>query len=101
MEHDWDFLRFEPIGFEWDHEKDKSNRRKHGVGFEEATQIFNREVLARLEIHETEERYVALGRAGEKVLVTVFTERRGNIRLISARKAAPSERRWYGANLRG
>jgi len=99
MEQGWDFLWFEPSGFEWNHEKDKINRRKHGVGFEEATQIFNREVLARLEIHDSEERYVALGRAGEKILVTVFTERRGNIRIISARKASPSERRWYGAHL--
>ncbi|HUR43702.1 MAG TPA: BrnT family toxin [Aestuariivirga sp.] len=101
MEHEWNFLWFEPLEFEWDHEKDKSNRRKHGVGFEEATQIFNREVLARLETHATEERYVALGHAGEKILVAVFTERRGNIRIISARKAAPSERRWYGTHLRG
>lgn len=100
MEQDWEVLWFEPVGYEWNHEKDKSNRRKHGIGFEEATQIFNSEVLARLEIHEAEDRYVAIGLAGTKTLAVVFTERGSNIRVISARKAAPSERRWYGSHLR-
>ena len=29
-----------PSQFEWDEEKDRSNRAKHGIGFEEAKVIF-------------------------------------------------------------
>ena len=45
--------------------------------------------------HSTEEdRYIAIGCVGE-VLFVVFTERKENIRLISARVATESERRLY------
>ncbi len=98
MSQDWEALDFEFVGFEWHNEKAKNNRRNHGVGFEEATQIFGGGVLARHETHETEDRYVAIGLAGNKALVVVFTQRRENIRIISARKATPSERRRHGAH---
>ena len=98
MNHDWEVLGFEFDGFDWSDEKAKNNRRKHGVGFEEATQIFENAILARHEIHETEDRYAAIGLSGARALVVVFTERSGNIRIISARKATASERRRYGAH---
>ena len=98
MQQEWIIAEFDFTGFEWDSEKAKSNRRKHGVGFEEAAQIFGSGILARHETHETEDRYVAIGLAGTKRLVVVFTQRRESIRIISARKAAPSERRRYGAH---
>ena len=100
MDQEWIALEFDFTGFEWDYEKAKSNQRKHGVGFEEAAQIFGNGILARHETHETEDRYVAIGLAGIKTLVVVFTQRRENIRIISARKATPSERRRYGAHFR-
>ena len=98
MEHNWEALEFDFIGFEWNDEKAKSNRRKHGVGFEEAARIFENGILTRQEIHETEDRYVAIGLSGNRALVIVFTERRGNCRIISARKATASERHRYGAH---
>lgn len=100
MDQEWIALEFDFTGFEWDYEKAKSNQRKHGVGFEEAAQIFGSGILARHETHETEDRYVAIGLAEAKTLVVVFTQRRENIRIISARKATPSERRRYGAYFR-
>ena len=100
MSQDWEALEFEFAGFEWHDEKAKSNRRKHGVGFEEAAQIFDSGILARHETHETEDRYVAIGLAGIKALVVVFTQRGENIRIISARKATSSERRRHGAHFR-
>jgi uncharacterized protein len=98
MSQDWEVLEFDFAGFEWHDEKAKSNRRKHGVGFEEATRIFETGILARHEIHETEDRYVTIGLAEAKALVVVFTQRGETIRIISARKATPSERRRYGAH---
>ena len=100
MSQDWEVLEFEFVGFEWHDEKAKSNRCKHGVGFEEAAQIFGDRILARHETHETEDRYVAIGLVGTKTLVVVFTQRRENIRIISARKATSSERQRYGAHFR-
>ena len=41
-----------------------------------------------------EDRYIAIGCVGD-VLFVVFTERKDNIRLISARLATESERRLY------
>ena len=34
-----------PSPFEWDEEKDRANRAKHGIGFEEATSIFTSPIL--------------------------------------------------------
>src|SRR5260221_12817371 len=95
----WESLEFDFAGFEWDHEKAQSNKRKHGIGFDEAARIFGSKIVARLETIETEERYVGIGFTGTHALVVVFTERGENARIISARKATPSERRRYGAHL--
>lgn len=98
VEEDWQTLTFNPHGFEWDHEKAKSNTAKHGIGFDEAARIFNGEILARQESHDTEDRYAAIGLARGSTLVVVFTERGENIRIISARRATPSERRRFGSH---
>ena len=45
---------------------------------------------------EDEELYVDLGISDKgRVLVVIYTERRSNIRIISCRKAASSERKLY------
>ena len=100
MEFTWDVEEFEFKGFEWNSEKATKNQRKHNVGFEEAAKVFAREILVRQEIVDTEERYVAFGFADSRLLFVVFTERNENIRIISARKATPSERRWYSTHIR-
>jgi uncharacterized DUF497 family protein len=46
-----------------------------------------------------EQRFVSLGMDAEgRVLVTVFSMRAETVRVISARKASPGERRRYGAD---
>ena len=84
---------------EWDDEKNEINRRKHGIGFEDAGLIFGDEARIEMfdELHSDEEdRYITIGRV-EDVLFVVFTERpeHESIRLISARKANARERRLY------
>ena len=45
---------------------------------------------------DTELRFVSIGRSeAGRLLVVAYTERDGRIRLISAREAAPKERRQY------
>lgn len=85
------------LRFEWDEVKAEINKRKHGISFETAAQVFLDD--DRLEIYDEahsteEERFITIGRAGE-VLFVVYTERTPRIRLISARLATPSERRLY------
>lgn len=79
--------------FEWDVEKAKSNSRKHGIGFETATEVFD-DPLAIETIDEAndEERVLITGRIGSLLILTVvYTERGENIRIISARRATKSE----------
>jgi uncharacterized DUF497 family protein len=53
---------FENIrGFEWDEEKAASNRRKHGIDFDEAVEIFYGRTLVRRSDRKNEERWLAIG----------------------------------------
>jgi len=87
------------VEFEWDAGKAIANLAKHGVGFPEAMDVFGDplEVTIADPVHSHEEsRFVSIGlsQAG-RVLVVAYTEREGRIRIISAREAAPRERRHY------
>ena len=88
------------MNFEWDQGKAEQNYHKHGIRFEEAISIFN-DPLA-LTIYDpahstTEERFVDIGYSNQDhILVVVYTERKENIRLISAREATKTEKRTYG-----
>ena len=91
--------------FAWDHVKAVENLRKHGVSFEEACTVFADE-NARLkhdpEHSQEEDRFVLLGFSERlRVLIVCHAYRQHDevIRLISARKATPSERKQYGSYL--
>jgi len=98
--NDW-FLRGLLLGyiFEWDAKKAKSNARKHGVTFDEATTVFADPLSLLMPDPDhffAEERYVVLGMSRSQELVIVaFAERPPRTRLISARRATPSERELY------
>ncbi len=78
--------------FEWDENKNRQNKRKHGISFEEAQEIFWGIVFTaiddRFDYGETRE--ISIGAIQGVVIVTVVhTERNSKNRLISARKATP------------
>ncbi len=86
--------------FDQNDKKDKINRKKHGIGFDEAKEIFSRpdEVLTVPDRRKDygEERFINIGPIGDNVLVVVvYTHRAGMIRIISARKANKRESRRY------
>jgi len=87
------------LNFEWDEEKAKTNLKKHEVSFEEATTVFLDPFSITMpdpDHSEDEERYLDLGISYKgRVLVVIYTERSSNIRIISCRKAAFSERKLY------
>jgi len=93
---------------EWDESKNISNRAKHGVSFELAAQVFDDpyalSVAERVVDHE--ERWQTIGLVGDMlVLLVVHTWRSEEndemIRIISARKATPHERRAYEQRRKG
>lgn len=88
------------IAFEWDRRKDAANRRKHGVGFAEASTVFGDPLSITIPDQQDhaigEERFVIVGLSGKRrLLVVVHTIREERIRLVSARPATKHERRTY------
>jgi len=89
------------IKFEWDAVKATSNKRKHGVSFEEAQSVFYDEFAVQFfdeESSESEDRFLMLGFSDEaRLLIVCHCERdQGNtIRIISARKATKNEGNYY------
>ena len=88
-----------PLHFEWDGEKTKANLKKHRVSFEEAATVFGGPFSMTISDpdHSAEEqRYIDIGTSDKgRILVVVYTERGTTIRIISCRKATPTERRRY------
>lgn len=87
------------LSFEWDESKNKANRKKHGIWFEEAQFVFD-DPLGRLfrDDSSADERYILIGsNTNSKLLVVVhcYRESESIIRIISARKATKQERQFY------
>jgi len=89
------------VVFEWDERKNRDNRKKHGISFEEARTAFldeNARVMPDPEHSGEEDRFVLLGLSTTlKVLVVCHCYREADrvIRIISARKANRDEQRQY------
>jgi uncharacterized protein len=89
------------LRFDWHEGKNKSNRIKHSVWFEEAQSVFD-DPHGRLfddpEHSGEEERFILLGMssAGQTlVVVHCYRDSDALVRIISARKASKKERRFY------
>jgi uncharacterized DUF497 family protein len=75
------------VGFEWDAEKDRENKEKHGVSFKLAQYAFADpdRVIAQDLTHSGEEaRFLCFGRVGGGILTVRFTYRGGTIRIFGA-----------------
>jgi uncharacterized DUF497 family protein len=93
------------MDFEWDVEKERANRERHGVSFDEAKELFTTGVdyleIYDIEHSEDEDRFIAIGPVRRGLIVVVYTERfEETTRIISARFATGSEaglfRRYMG-----
>ncbi|MEX2153309.1 MAG: BrnT family toxin [Gemmatimonadaceae bacterium] len=85
--------------FEWDPRKAGRNLKKHGVSFLEALTVFQ-DPLGQVvddDRHSIAEQRHALSGLSHRrrLLVVMFTERVGHIRIISARRATNLERAAY------
>ena len=85
----------------WDEAKNRLNKKKHGVSFEEAKGVFLDEharLIGDPDHSDSEDRFVLLGMSAQlNLLVVVHVYRESNelIRIISARKATTKERKFY------
>jgi len=92
------------VEFEWSPEKNRRDREKHGVAFEDAARAFEAEDAC-LEVYDrehshSEERFITIGPIRDGIVLVAWTEREeGVVRLISARWATPRERRLYHRRL--
>ena len=89
--------------FEWDEKKNAINKKKHGISFEMAVRVFlDEKRIEKLDFeHSTleEERTNIIGRVSDMLLLfVVATDRNGNKRIISARKAVEYEEAEYYEN---
>lgn len=92
--------RVSPMRFEWDELKDRDNQRKHGVPFQDATTAFQDDfgrLIPDPDHSAGEERFILLGMSiRHGLLVVCHSEPEADtIRIISARRAGPHERRQY------
>ena len=90
--------------FEWDENKNDANIIKHGISFKLASKVFSDP--DRIEYWDgahssmLEDRYITIGRIAETVIivVVVYTDRMGIVRMISARRALKKEEQEYYGN---
>ena len=90
-------LSIECYNFEWDDEKAKINKKKHGISFKTAARVFldKNALFYYDEIHsDVEHREKIIGMV-EKVLTVIYTERGEKNRIISARHADKYEQEDY------
>jgi uncharacterized DUF497 family protein len=91
------------LRFTWDPKKARVNRRDHGVSFEVGARVWQDplHVVVPDRWKDGEERWHAIGRVGGTTLLVVHAypdDDDGDtaaIRIISARRATPHERRAY------
>ena len=85
--------------FEWDKDKAKANLSKHGVSFDEAKTVFDDPFYVDFydpDHSEDEDRYIIVGLSQQsRLLIVSYAERKGKLRLISAREATPTEKNAY------
>jgi len=93
------------LRFEWDENKAQSNLRKHGLSFQQAVRVFSDpfQLVDQDRYVDGEERWQTIGSIDNFTIVVVAHTIRDHeqgtevIRIISARRAGPHERRRYDA----
>ena len=83
----------------WDKDKRSYNETEHEISFQEAATVFSDALATVIDDPDhsvDEQRLLILGESKSGHLIVVsYTERRGKIRIISARKPTPRERKDY------
>ncbi len=84
--------------FEWDENKNKLNKEKHGIDFNDAKKVFDDEkskISPDLRKDYGENRWKIIGKIYGTIISVIYTVRDKVTRIISARKSSNSERDHY------
>lgn len=84
--------------FEWDDNKNLTNKEKHGIDFNDAKKVFEdekRKTSPDLRKNYGEDRWITIGKIVDTIIVVVYTIRNTAYRIISARYAKQKERALY------
>ena len=82
--------------FEWDPNKSRTNKSKHGIDFDTATELWNDQDRVEIQLNfPAENRNALIGKVGNKLWTAIFIQRREAIRIISVRHARKKETRLY------
>ena len=85
--------------FEWDGNKSRTNKSKHGIDFNTATELWNDQDRVEIQTSFSDENRIALiGKIGDKLWTAIFTRRVEVIRIISVRRARKRETILYEQN---
>ena len=84
------------MSFEYDPEKSRSNKAKHGIDFDEAQALWRDERLIEAPARTDDElRYLAIGMIGGRHWAAVCVRRGASVRIISVRRAREQEIDYY------
>ena len=82
--------------FEWDKNKSRTNKSKHGIDFDTATELWNDPDRIEIQTNfQSEKRNALIGKIEDKLWTAVFTRRDEAIRIISVRRARKKETTLY------
>ncbi len=84
--------------FEWDDNKNESNKKKHNIDFGDAKEVFkdeDKKKIPDLRKDYGEKRWKLIGELLKAIIVVIYTIRGAVIRIISARPAKKYERELY------
>ena len=81
--------------FDWDPAKSAANAVKHGLSLEAAATLWDGPVLTLPSIQPGEMRHLALGQIDGQHWTVVYTPRGNTLRLISARRSRPNEKKLF------
>ena len=78
--------------FEFDDDKSRSNKAKHGIDFDEAQALWSDDRLVEVQARTDDEpRFLIVGHIASVFWSAVITYRSSRIRLISVRRSRPEE----------
>ena len=84
------------MSFEYDPEKSRSNKAKHGIDFDEAQALWQDERLIEAPARtDNEPRYLVVGMIGGRHWAAVCVRRGSSVRIISVRRAREQEIEYY------
>jgi uncharacterized DUF497 family protein len=82
--------------FEWDENKSRANKSKHGIDFNTATKLWNDQDRTEIQTNfPAESRNALIGKIEDKIWTAIFTRRVDAIRIISDGRAKKKEAKLY------